>query len=238
MPPATSRRVNTPDLTTHGPRERLNDVGIDALADAELVALLLGTGQSGERVEVLAHHLLEDQGGIIGLARAGVGELAARRGIGLAKGARIAAAVELGRRVAAGRARTSAVRLPDCRAVDAWARQRLEGLDHEELWVLAVDGNNRLRAARCVASGGLHGLSVSARDLYRAALREGASAIVMVHNHPSGDPTPSREDVTFTTSVAAAGRVVGVPLLDHVVVADGGFASMLALRLLPQDDGA
>jgi DNA repair protein RadC len=219
-----------------GPRERLVDVGIDALSNAELVALLLGTGHPTESVDVLAQRLLEEQGGLEGLARAGAGELAVRRGVGMVKGARIAAAVELGRRVVIANARVTAVRLPDCRAVDAWARPRLGGLDHEELWVLALDGNNALRAARCVASGGLHGMYVAARDPLRAAIREGASAFVMVHNHPSGDPTPSPEDVKFTLSLAAAARVVATPLLDHVVVARDGYASMLALDLIPQPD--
>jgi DNA repair protein RadC len=226
----------TPLFAT-GPRERLVDVGIDALGDADLLALLLGTGHSAEPVEILAARLLVEQGGLAGLARAGVGELAERRGIGTAKGARIAAAIELGKRVVVASARVSEVRLPDCRAVDAWARPRLGPLDHEELWILALDGNNRLRAARRVASGGLHGMYVSARDPLRIALREGASAFVLVHNHPSGDPTPSKEDVTFTASIAAAARVVSTPLLDHVVVARDGYASMLDLDLLSEPRG-
>ena len=216
-----------------GARERLVDVGIDGLGDAELLALILGTGHAAESVPVLACRLLDEQGGLAGLARAGVGELASRRGIGIAKGARIAAAVELGKRIALANARGSLLRLPDGRAVDAWARPRLGGLDHEELWILALDGNNRLRAARRVASGGLHGMYVSARDPLRVALREGASAFVMVHNHPSGDPTPSKEDVTFTVTLAAAARQVATPLLDHIIVSQSGYASMLDLDLIP-----
>jgi DNA repair protein RadC len=220
-------------VLTTGPRERLAEVGIGALGDAELVALVLGTGQPAESVEVMAQRLLEEQGGLEGLARAGAGELAARRGVGAAKGARIAAAVELGRRVAAADGRVAAFRLPDHRAVAAWGRPRLGSLDHEELWMLALDGNNRLRAARRVASGGLHGMVVSPRDPLRAALREGASAFVLVHNHPSGDPTPSREDVTFTASIAAAASVVATPMVDHVIVTRTGSSSMLELDLIP-----
>ncbi len=231
---ATPDAMAMASALTTGPRERLADVGIDALGDAELVALLLGTGHPAESVEVLAHRLLEEQGGLEGLARAGAGELAGRRGVGAAKGARIAAAVELGRRVSMATARTLSVRLPDSRAVDAWGRPRLGGLDHEELWLLALDGQNRLRAARRVASGGLHGMFVSPRDPLRAALREGASAFVLVHNHPSGDPTPSPEDITFTAKVAAAARVVSTPLLDHVVVSRTRFASMLELDMIPR----
>ena len=220
-----------------GPRERLVNVGVDALSDSELLALLLGSGSASEPVDVLAARLLHEHGGLVGLVHAGVGELAARRGLGLAKGARIAAAVELGRRIEVQKEAATSVHLPDCRAVDAWARRRLCTLDHEELWVLALDGNNGLRAARCVAKGGLHGLSVAPRDPLRAVLREGASAFVLVHNHPSGDPTPSKEDVAFTATLSAAADVVMTPLLDHVVVARKGFVSMLGEQLLPSSQG-
>ncbi len=219
--------------STPGPRERLADVGVDSLSDAELLALLLGTGSPDEPVLVLATRVLEEQGGLGGLARAGVGELEARRGVGPVKGARLAAARELGRRCAAEQARLSVAHLPDGRAVDAWARPRLAPLDHEELWLLALDGHNGLRAARRVAAGGIHGLHVSARDPLRIALREGASAFVLVHNHPSGDPTPSEEDIEFTRRICAGGDLVGTPLLDHVVVGRAGFASMLDAGLLP-----
>ena len=111
----------------------------------------------------------------------------------------------------------------------AWARPRLATLDHEELWVLALDGRHGLRAARRVASGGIHGLHVGVRDVLRVALREAASAIILVHNHPSGDATPSDEDVAFTKAVAEGATVVGTPLIDHVVIARQRASSMLEL---------
>jgi len=215
-----------------GPRERLVDVGVEALAEAELVSLILGAGRAGESALVLATRLLEELGGVEGLARAGAGELTRRRGVGAAKGARLAAAVELGRRVTASAGRLPAVRLGDARSVYAWSRGRLAELDHEELWILILDGRGGLRAARRVASGGLHGLSVVCRDPLRAALREGGAAFVLVHNHPSGDPTPSAEDVASTRRLVEAAALVTTPLLDHVVVTRDGFASMLELRLL------
>ena len=122
--------------------------------------------------------------------------------------------------------------MPDRSAVEAWARPRLATLDHEELWLLALDGHHGLRAARRVASGGIHGLHVAARDVLRIALREGASAFVLVHNHPSGDPAPSSEDIAFTRTVERAAAVVGTPLLDHVVVARRRAASMLETGVL------
>ncbi len=202
-----------------GPRERAVAVGVDVLGDADLLAIVLGTGCRGLPVGVLAQMLLDEHGGVSGLARAGLGELTQRAGVGTAKGARIAAAVELGRRAALAASLEPLARLPNRAAVEAWARPRLATLDHEELWLLALDGQHGMKAARRVASGGIHGLHVAARDPLRIALREAATGFVLVHNHPSGDPAPSEEDVAFTRSVAAAAVIVGVPLFDHVVVA-------------------
>ncbi len=210
-----------------GPRERAVAVGVDGLGDAELVAIVLGTGSRGLPVGVLAQMLLDEHGGIPGLVRAGLGELSQRAGVGVAKGARIAAAIELGRRATLAASLDTPVRLPTRAAVEAWARPRLATLDHEELWLLALDGHHGLRAARRVASGGIHGLHVAPRDPLRIALREAATGFVLVHNHPSGDPSPSEEDMTFTRAVAGAAAVVGVPLLDHVVVARRRSASIV-----------
>ncbi|HEY4016768.1 MAG TPA: DNA repair protein RadC [Polyangiaceae bacterium] len=215
-----------------GPRERAVADGVESLGDAELIAILVGTGYAGTPVGVLSAMLVEEHGGLAGLARAGLGELVLRRGMGLAKGARLAAALELGRRASAAASLDVAMRVPDREAVAAWARPRLATLDHEELWALALDGRHGLRAARKVASGGIHGLHVGPRDALRVAIREAASAIVLVHNHPSGDPTASEEDVAFTKAVAKAARVVGTPLLDHVIVGRRRTSSMLEQGVL------
>jgi DNA repair protein RadC len=229
-----ARTVPRRPALVSGPRERLVHVGIDALSDVELVALLLGTGSAAEPVHVVATRLLEEHGGVGGLSRSGTSAIAARHGVGFAKASRITAAIELGRRVQAEAMRPPTERMVDGRAVDAWARPRLGALDHEELWVLAVDGQNGLRAARRVGLGGLHGLHVSLRDPLRAALREAASAFVLVHNHPGGDATPSLEDIEFTRRLSEAAELVGAPLLDHVIVARTGFTSMLERALLPE----
>jgi DNA repair protein RadC len=216
-----------------GPRERAVQDGVGCLGDAELVAVLLGTGTQGTPVGVLAAALLDEHGGVAGLARAGVGELANRAGLGAAKAARVAAAIELGRRASVAASLDPRVRLPDRLAVEAWGRPRLSALDHEELWILVLDGHHGLRAVRRVASGGIHGLHVMARDPIRVAVREAASAFILVHNHPSGEPAPSDEDVSFTRAVAEAASVVGTPLLDHVIIARQRATSMLELGLLP-----
>jgi DNA repair protein RadC len=206
--------------------------GVESLGDAELVAIVLGTGYRGVPVGVLAAMLVEEHGGLAGLARTGMGELIGRAGVGMAKGSRLAAAVELGRRIAFAASLDPSTKLPDREAVSAWARPRLATIDHEELWLLALDGRHGLRAARKVASGGIHGLHVAPRDVLRVALREAASAFVLVHNHPSGDPAASSEDVAFTQAVAQAARVVGTPLLDHVVIARRRASSMLEAGLM------
>lgn len=222
----------TMQTTWAGPRERAVEVGIEGLGDAELVAIVLGTGCAGLPVGTLAAEVLEELGGVGGLARAGLGQLGERPGLGPAKGARLAAAVELGRRAVFAASLDASPRVPDRAAVEGWAKARLATLDHEELWVLALDGRHGLRAARRVASGGIHGLHVGARDVLRMALREAASAFVLVHNHPSGDPAPSDEDVAFTQAIAEAANLVGTPLLDHVVVARRRSSSMLEMGLL------
>jgi DNA repair protein RadC len=235
---ATARDVDwrgrmTTETTQSGPRERAAVVGIEGLGDAELLAVLLGTGCTGIPVGVLAATLLDEHGGVGGLARTGIGHLAESEGLGVAKAARIAAAIELGRRATFAASLDASPKLPDREAVERWARPRLATLDHEELWVLALDGRHGLRAARLVAAGGIHGLHVTARDPLRIALREAASAFVLVHNHPSGDPTPSEEDVGFTCAVAAGASAIGLPMLDHVIVARRRSTSMLEAGLLP-----
>lgn len=142
-----------------------------------------------------------------------------------ASGSALAAAFALGRQALADSVR-SRPPITTSADVSAWAAQHLSALPHEELWLLALDGRSHLRSARCIARGGLHGVSTRAGDVLRAALRSDASAFVLVHNHPSGDPTPSHEDIVFTRAVGAAARIVGMALVDHVVVAANGFASV------------
>ena len=214
------------------PRERGLSEGFDTLADFELLAVLLGTGEKGRPVQRLAADLLEQWGGLLGLSRSGPHAFAEMQGVGLAKAARIAAGLELGRRVLMRSSNVPRLNLASSDEVARWARVRLCNLDHEQLWILALDGRNGLRSARRVAEGGLHGCAVDPRDILRAALRDAASAFVLVHNHPSGDPTPSDEDIGLTQMVARAASVLGTPLVDHVIVGGGGHASLFDLGLL------
>lgn len=207
-------------------RERAAFYGIEQLGDADLLALLIGTGSEGESALTVATRLLDEGFGLCGVARLGAHELALRRGIGPAKATRILAALELGKRATCRGLSEDRHSVSSIDDVVAWARPRLAGLDHEEVWLLLLDGRNGLVAARRVAQGGLHGCALTPRDILRPALRDAASAIILLHNHPSGDPNPSVEDVCMTRAVSAACDVVGIQLLDHVVVARGGSASL------------
>jgi DNA repair protein RadC len=219
-----------------GPRERALEEGIWSLGDADLLAIVLGTGLVGTPVTLVSAAILARFSGLEGLSRLGPHALAEHPGLGLAKALRIAASLELGRR-----AFERAVRpRPPVRSsaeIAAWCAAHLGPLDHEQMWVISLDGRNGMRGARRVAQGGLHGCSVAARDILRAALADAASALVLVHNHPSGDSAPSPEDVDMTNAVAAAGEVVGVPLVDHIILApDGHYSSLHDLGMIEPGD--
>jgi DNA repair protein RadC len=225
-------RIPTAQSEILGPRERALEAGFDALGDADLLAIVLGTGFSGQPVMLVAAALLDRFAGLDGLTRVGPAALAKHPGLGLAKALRVAASIELGRRAC-----QQALRLREplhtSAAVAKYFAPRLSHLDHEEMWVAALDGRNAMRGIRKVSQGGLHGCSVTARDILRAALADAASSILLVHNHPSGDPRPSMEDLAMTRMVAEAAEVVGTPLVDHVILGAGGkYASMLDLGIL------
>jgi DNA repair protein RadC len=202
---------------------------MSALADVDLLALVIGTGAEGESAVAIAARLLDAAGGLDGLSRSRGHALALRRGIGPAKATRILAALELGKRSLAAALNEERDSVLSFDAVVDWARPRLATLEHEEVWLLTLDGRNGLLGTTRIAQGGLHGCALTPRDVLRPALREGGSAIVVIHNHPSGDPSPSPDDIQMTSALALACEVVGIELLDHVVVARGGATSVREL---------
>jgi DNA repair protein RadC len=207
------------------PRERLDAVGPEALSDAELTALLLRTGGRGADALAVASRLLERHGGILGLARASRRELSSLAGVGPAKQATLRAAFELGRRLAAGRlAPGTALRGPA--DVFRHFHPMLRDAAHERFLVVLLDGRHRLLRHELVSQGTLTASLVHPREVFRPALRESAAALVLVHNHPSGDPAPSAEDREVTARLVRAGELLGIPVIDHVVVAERGYASL------------
>lgn len=228
--------MHTASVVFQGAREKLSERGIESLSDADLVALLLGTGSQDEPVSVLAERLLCESGGLHGLARAGSRHLAGVRGIGVGKAARISAAIELGRRVAA-LPLERGVRISSSEDVYRAFGPLLSHQLHEELWAIALDARQRVLARVQLARGGLSSCPVTVADIFRPLIREGASAMIVIHNHPSGAPDPSPEDLAFTERVAQAGELLGIFLLDHVIVAADGFYSCLDAGLYPGHSG-
>jgi DNA repair protein RadC len=214
-----------------GPRERLRREGKAALSDEELVALLLGTGTAGEPVAILAARLLGAVGGLAGLARSGIGALAALGGVGESKAARLVAALELGRRVHQ-RPWSPGPRIETSRDVDELLRARLAEAEVEHFVALALDAKNRVTAELRIAVGGLSACPVAPADVFRALLREAAAGVVFAHNHPSGDATPSADDLALTDRLVRAGALLGVRVLDHVIIARGGYFSFVDAGLL------
>ncbi len=209
------------------PRERLDALGPEALSDAELLALLLRTGGPGADAHRVARRLLAAHGGLPGLSRAGAAELAATSGVGPAKSATLRASLELGRRLAARRLEPGRpIRGPE--DVFRHFHPRLRHAAREHFFVVLLDGRHRVLGQELVSQGTLTASLVHPREVFRPALRRSAAAVVLVHNHPSGDPTPSREDREITERLTRAGEILGVPVLDHVVVAEHGFRSLRA----------
>ncbi|MGH7897084.1 MAG: RadC family protein [Candidatus Binatia bacterium] len=201
------------------PRERLCEKGAAALSDAELLALVLRTSAApGETTVDQARRLLVAFGGLAPLARATVAELGRHKGMGVARAASLVAALELGCRLACSRVESGGV-FRTSREVFEHFRGRLAPLRKEVFSVLLLDAKHRKLREAQVSEGSLTTAIVHPREVFSAAVREAAAALILVHNHPSGDPTPSPEDIEITRRLRAAGDVLGVRVLDHVIVA-------------------
>lgn len=206
------------------PRERLWRCGPQAIGDAELIALLLGTGIRDRPVLEVAADLVRSVGGVAAMSRASPHELAQIPGVGAARAARITAAFELGRRaVEVAHHRRSLGRAED---VYRCVAPRLAGLTQEVFLVIGVDTRNGLLDVVEVARGSLAHVEVHPREVFRPLIRMAAAGGVLVHNHPSGDPTPSHEDGMLTYRMREVGRVLGIPIIDHVVIGDRAFRSL------------
>ena len=202
------------------PRERLREHGPRYLNNAELVAILLRTGIAGENAINLATRILAEFGGLGGLARAGYGELFGQRGLSHAKTCEILAALELGRRIASLAPEERAqISCPQDAANLVAAEMAL--LAQEHLVVLLLNTRNQVVARREVYIGTVNSSAVRPAEVLRPAVRENAPSIIVVHNHPSGDPTPSPEDVAVTRDLIAAGKLMDIELLDHLIIGQG-----------------
>lgn len=209
------------------PRERLLSAGPAALSDAELLALVLGTGGRGEDATALARRLLARVGGLAGLGAADPAEMACVAGVGPARAAQLRAVGEIAVRAATVPLREGD-RLGTSEQVFAAYGPRLAHERREMFLAVALDAKHRVIGETCVATGHLMGVEVHPREVFRPLVRAAAAAAVLLHNHPSGDPTPSPEDRLLTRRLVGASFVMGIELVDHVVIGRGRWASLRA----------
>ncbi|MFQ5827206.1 MAG: DNA repair protein RadC [Dehalococcoidia bacterium] len=207
------------------PRERLKDRGADHLSNAELLAIILRTGIPAESVLNLATRLLARFQGLGGLARAGFGELCAQRGMGEAKAAQIKAALELGKRLFSLQPEERAtVKSPQDVANLLLAEMGF--LEQEELRVVLLNTKNQVLAVPEIYRGSVNTSLIRVSEVFREAVRQNSPALVVVHNHPSGDPTPSPEDIQVTEQIVEAGRMLDIEVLDHLVIGQQRYVSL------------
>ena len=207
------------------PRERLYYNGADALADAELLALQLGSGRRGHDAVDVAREMLAVYGSLAGVAAREVSELARLPGVGRAKAARLVSAFELTRRL---RARTPGVRTPlgSPAEVHAAFGPLMEDLPREVFRVALLDAQNGLLRDVVVSEGTLSASLVHPREVFKPAILEPAASLILLHNHPSGDPTPSREDLKLTRQLVECARLLDLRINDHVVIGRGRYVSL------------
>ncbi|NLF01106.1 MAG: DNA repair protein RadC [Anaerolineales bacterium] len=207
------------------PRERLARVGEGALSTAELLAIVLQTGIGGENVLTMATRLLSRFGGLPGLARASRSELEAVKGLGPAKTAQLKAALELGRRMlAAAPEERLVVRSP--RDVAQLLIAEMAHLAQEHFRALYLDTRNHVLGIETIYIGSLNASYIRVAEVFREAVKRNSAAVIVAHNHPSGDPSPSSEDVAVTRQLVAAGKLLDIEVLDHLVIGQQRFVSL------------
>jgi len=206
------------------PREKLLRHGVAALGDNELVALVIGQGSRIGGALSVANDLLAAHGGIHGLARSAPDELARVAGIGRARAAQVVAALELGRRTLA-RSPTARLRVGNPREAAAYLLPRFGSRPTEQFGVVLLDSKHRVTRTTILSSGTLNTSIVEPREVFREAALGSAAAIIVFHNHPSGDPTPSPEDVELTRRLASAGELMGIDVVDHIVLGESRYCS-------------
>ncbi|HEX3030739.1 MAG TPA: DNA repair protein RadC [Bacillota bacterium] len=213
------------------PRERMLQAGAGSLSNTELLAILLRTGTRGESVIDLAQRLLACYGGLKGLVHVSPKELSQLSGIGTAKATQVLAALELGKRVG----QLSSEQRITVRAPQDVARllmDEMRFLDREQFRTVLLNTKNQVLELELVSVGSLSSSIVHPREVFKNPLKKSAAHLILVHNHPSGDPTPSREDIEVTNRLMEAGKILGIEILDHIIIGDNKFTSLKEEGLL------
>ncbi len=233
-PPFASENISNTTLKdldpSERPRERLLERGPAALSTAELLAILLRTGTVGLMVTDLARELLREYNGLSGLARASPQELAQRHGLGPAKAAQLKAALAIAQRLIEENT-TERTKITCPADIARLVQVDIAPLEQEQLRIVLLDTKNHLLAIRILYTGSVNQSTVRIAEIFKAAIRENATGIAVVHNHPSGDPTPSPEDIRVTKLIVEAGQLLDVDVIDHIIVASQGYVSLRERRL-------
>jgi len=208
------------------PRERLQKFGVEALSAQEILALILGRGIAGESVMVTVQRLLSRFGNLKGIASASVEELSQVKGVGVAKASQIKAAFELANRLEGYPevGKKPVVKTPD--EVVSLVRGRLKGKKKEHFLALLLDTRNQLIKVSEISVGSLDTSIVHPREVFKEAISASAAAVIFAHNHPSGDPEASEDDIKLTKRLAEAGEIVGIDVLDHIIITDKEYLSL------------
>ena len=212
------------------PRERLLKDGVETLSEIELLAILLRTGTRSVSAMELAAIILTGFKGLRSLIDATVEELSEIKGIGLAKAAQIKAALELGKRMAMKTNKEEPIIKSPEDAVEL-VMEDMRYLDREYFRAMLLNTKNRVLSLETISVGTLSSSAVHPRELFKVAIKKSAAAIILIHNHPSGDPTPSREDLEVTKRLEEAGKIIGIDVLDHLIIGDNKFVSLKAKGL-------
>ncbi|OGO61181.1 MAG: hypothetical protein A2Z36_03630 [Chloroflexi bacterium RBG_19FT_COMBO_48_23] len=213
------------------PRERLLKLGSEALSSQEILALILGRGIKGESVIVTAQKLLTKFGNLRNLASASVEELTQIKGIGPAKAAQIKATFELGKRLEDSSSEGTKITVKSPEDAIKAAKSQLKGKKKEHFVVLCLDTRNHLINTHKISIGSLDCSIAHPREVFKEAISSCAASVIFMHNHPSGDPTPSEDDIKLTKRLVEAGEIIGIDVLDHIIICDRDHLSMKARNL-------
>ncbi|MEB3100379.1 RadC family protein [Ferviditalea candida] len=207
------------------PRERMLQHGAQALSNAELLAILLRTGTFSESAVGLAHRVLMESGGLRNLTDLSTDQLMAIKGIGTAKALQIKAGIELGRRLAR-TAMEQTVKIRSPKDAADYMMESMRYLQKEHFVCLFLNTKNQVLAEETLSMGSLNASIVHPREVFRAAIKKSSASIICLHNHPSGDPSPSPEDIHLTRRLVQAGELIGIEVLDHVIIGDRRYVSL------------
>jgi len=212
------------------PREKMLAKGEEYLTEAELLAILLGSGTRKLSAIELAQHLLQKYEGLRLFKTLTVQEMLEHEGIGLAKAARIRAAAELGRRLALMSNQQQQIKSPE--DVKNYVMEDMRYYDREHFKCLYLNRKNQVISLETISIGGLANSLVHPREVFKPAVKRSAAAVILIHNHPSGDPTPSREDINITKRLIESGKLLGIEVLDHIIIGDGRYVSLKASNVI------